>query len=79
MDILNDLQVNNPFMGGSTTRASVLGRGHSLKASSSLGEYLCFMFLSLRLLIQDRTHEFRQVWNESVKMHEGWNKNDSEN
>lgn len=71
MDILSDLQANIPFMGGSTTRASVLGWGHSSKASSSLGEYLCFMFLSLRLLIQDRTHEFKQVWNESVKMHEG--------
>lgn len=69
MDILNDLQASIPFMGGSSTSASMLGAGALIEYFQLL--YLCFLFLSLRLLIPDRTHEFKQVWNESVKMHEG--------
>lgn len=68
----------NPCHNSDLSRCSDNPRSLTCWAKRMPFFFFFFLSLSSRILAQDRTCEFKQVWKESVKLHEGWNKNKPE-
>lgn len=67
---------NIPFTGDVTSYASkCVIRGDYPTLWATWGYCIGLWSLSSRPQSRHRAYEFKQVWNESLRTHEGWNKN----